>query len=237
MILSKASKTAVVHQPDFLSYLGFFHRFLHSDIYVALDCVQFATHTSRSWQNRDKIKTPYGEKWLTVGVLKTKLDTNISDVMLSTTSDWRTSNLNLLRENYRKAPFFSEIFPLLEMLYEYKCERMLDFNLKAIQLLMECFDIRIPIVMASSLGVASRSNDLLVDILVRTGCDTYLSGTGARSYFESEPFERAGIKVIWQEFTHPVYPQQYGDFIANLSSIDLLFNCGILRSREVLRSA
>jgi hypothetical protein len=66
--------------------------------------------------------------------------------------------------------------------------------------------------------------------------DRYLSGVGARAYFEPEPFAAAGIEVLWQNFKHPIYPQLYGEFIPGLSSIDLLFNCGIAKSREVLRS-
>ena len=231
------SKTAVIHQPDFLSYLGFFHRFLAADVYIALDCVQFAAKTSKSWQNRDKIKTPQGEKWLTVGVQKTGLDTKISDVLLSTTADWRTANLNLLRENYRKAPYFSEIFPRVEELYAFQCGKMMDFNLESIRLLMDLFDIHIPITMAGQLKPQGKNNVLLADLLVKAGCDTYLSGTGARAYYEPGPFEKAGIKVRWQEFNHPVYPQLHGEFIPYLSSIDLLFNCGAARSRGILRSA
>jgi hypothetical protein len=231
------SKTAVIHQPDLLSYLGFFHRFLSADVYIALDCVQFTSKTSKSWQNRDKIKTPAGEKWLTVAVQKAGLDTKISEVLLSTTSEWRTDNLNLIRENYRKAPFFAEIFPRIEQLYAFKCEKMMDFNLESIKLLMELFDIHIPIVMAGPLNPQGKSNDLLVDLLSKTGCDTYLSGEGARAYYDAGPFEKAGINVLWQKFTHPVYPQLHGAFIPYLSSVDLLFNCGIAQSRTILRSA
>lgn len=54
--------TVVIHQPDFLSYLGFFHRLLNADLYVVLDDVQFVSGTSRGWSNRDKIKTQNGEK-------------------------------------------------------------------------------------------------------------------------------------------------------------------------------
>ena len=35
-----------------------------------------------------------------------------------------------------------------------------------------------------------------------------------------------GIEVAWQEYCHPVYPQQFDPFVPYLSAIDLLFNCG-----------
>jgi len=35
-------KTVVIHQPDFMPYLGFFHRLLQCDLYIALDHVQFS---------------------------------------------------------------------------------------------------------------------------------------------------------------------------------------------------
>lgn len=230
------TRTAVIHQPDFLPYLGFFHRFLHADLWVVLDSTQYVTGTSRSWMNRDIIKTPQGERWLTVGVRKPALGTPINEVLLAD-SPWREDNLNLIRANYRKAPFFAEIMPLVEELYAYPCERLADFNLKSIDLLMECFDIRIERVVASGLAPAGKNNELLVDILQKTGSGRYLSGLGAKGYFEPAPFEAAGIEVVWQEFNHPVYPQLHGDFIPYLSSIDLLFNCGKEKSRSTIRSA
>jgi len=42
--------------------------------------------------------------------------------------------------------------------------------------------------------------------------------------------------IEWQEFDHPIYPQLYGDFVPMLSAIDMLFNCGVAQSREILRS-
>ena len=38
--------------------------------------------------------------------------------------------------------------------------------------------------------------------------------------------KKAGIKVTWFEFKHPVYPQIRGGFIGHLSVLDLLFNTG-----------
>ena len=229
------SKTVVIHQPDFLSYLGFFHRLLQADLFVLLDCAQYVDGTRNAWMNRDKIKTPQGEKWLTVSVRRAPRNSQIREIELSDSIDWRAGNLNLLRENYKSAPFFAEIFPAVEELYAYQCEKLIDFNLRSIDLMLKLFDVHPAMQFASTLDPVGKKNDLLVDIRGKVGATHYLSGTGARDYFEPAPFERAGITVLWQEFKHPVYPQSHGDFLPYLSSIDLLFNCGISRSREILR--
>ena len=229
------TKTVVIHQPDFLSYLGFFHRLQHANLFVILDCAQYVDGTHNAWMNRDKIKTPQGEKWLTVSVKRPPRGTPINEVKLSEQPDWRAGNLNLIRENYRLAPFFDEIFPSLEQLYSQPCDKLVQFNMKSIELLMGLFDIRIEMRLASALQPNGKKNELLVDILQKVGATHYLSGTGARAYFDPAPFERANIGVLWQNFAHPSYPQLHGVFVPNLSSIDLLFNCGIARSRRLLR--
>jgi hypothetical protein len=228
-------KTVVIHQPDFLPYLGFFHRLLFCDLYVIFDNVQFLGG-SRSWHRRDKIKTPKGETWITVGVKKAPQKTLINEIVLTNETDWRQDNLNLIIENYKRTPYYSEIFPYMKELFSYSSENLLKFNIKSIQILMELFDIKVDMVLASTLNVTGKKNELLVDILNRVVATHYLSGIGAKDYYDPEPFAEAGIEVVWQEFSHPVYPQIHGEFVPYLSSIDLLFNCGIERSREILRS-
>jgi hypothetical protein len=225
---------AVIHQPDFLPWLGFFHRLLHADVYVALDNVQFV-HSNRGWTHRDKIKTPHGAQWLTVSVRKTARATAIDRVELSDTADWRERNLNLLRQNYRTAPFFEEVYPRLEALYASPHAMLADFTLASIGALNGMLDIEIPVVRASSLNPEGAKNALLVDILRKVGAKRYLSGLGARAYFDPAPFQEAGIEVLWQDFRHPVYSQLHGAFEANLSAIDMLLNCGTRQSRQILR--
>lgn len=229
------SKTVVIHQPDFLSHLGFFHRLLRADLYVALDHVQFVNGTSRSWTHRDKIKTPRGAQWLTVSVRKAPRDTPINKIELSETG-WRAQNLNLIRENYRDAPHFDQIFAEIEKLYALPCSGLVELTMASIDMLLQLFDIAIPNVSSSSLQPAGHKNELLVNLLRKVGATHYLSGVGARDYFLSDPFTEAGIKVLWQDFKHPVYPQLHGEFAPYLSSIDMLFNCGVDRSREILRT-
>ena len=228
-------KTVVIHQPDFLSYLGFFHRLLNSDLFIILDDVQYVS-SSRSWTNRDKIKTQIGEQWLTVNVKKAPRNTNISKIVLNDTIDWKKQNLNLLRQNYTKSKYFNEIFPHIEKLYINDFKNLLDFNMASIRMLLELFDIKVDIEYSSNLNTTKTKSERLVEILTQVDATHYLSGMGAKDYHQDKPFDDAGIEVIWQDFTHPVYPQLYGEFIPYLSSVDMLFNCGIEKSREILRS-
>ncbi len=229
-------KTVVIHQPDFLSYLGFFHRLLHSDLYIVLDDVQFVKGTSQSWMNRDKIKTQNGEQWLTINIKKAPSGTNINEILLSDTINWKKQNLDLLKQNYRKAEYFDEIFPYLEKLYSNDYEKLHEFNMASVLMIMELFDIKIDIVYSSILKTTQTKSERLVELLTQVNATHYLSGVGARDYHIDKPFEDANIKVIWQDFKHPTYTQFHGEFIPYLSSIDLLFNCGIEKSREILRS-
>ena len=228
-------KIVVIHQPDFIPYLGFFHRFLLADMYIALDHVQYVS-SSRSWTNRDKVKTPQGEKWLTVSVNKAPRATAINQIGLSNALNWRQDNFHLLDQCYRKAPFYREVMPHIEQLYARPCQRLCDLTMGSIEMLMDMLDVCIPWVWSSSLSPVGAKNDLLVDLLRKVSATHYLSGMGARNYFAPKPFANAGLEVIWQKFTHPVYAQQFGEFVPHLSALDLLFNHGIEASRKILRS-
>lgn len=229
------SKTVVIHQPDFVPYLGFFHRFLEADLYVVLDHVQFVNGTSRSWTHRDKIKTPQGEKWLTLSIKKAGRDTPINQIELADTVDWAGANLAQLEQNYRRAPYYDEVMPRVKALYEKPVRMLGDFNLRSIEMLMAMLDVQVPFVLSSTLDPQGQKNGLLIDLLQKVGATRYLSGTGARDYMAPDLFRDAGIEVMWQDFIHPVYPQQFGEFVPYLSALDALFNCGVRGARELLR--
>ena len=130
-------KTVVIHQPDFIPYLGFFHRLLNADLFIVLDNVQFLR---RGWHHRDKLKTPQGDSWFTIGLVKSPQDTKINEIYLSD-DNWEKKHLNLFKQNYKKAKYFHEIFPYIEKLYMTEFSRMIDFNLASIAMLMKLFDI------------------------------------------------------------------------------------------------
>jgi hypothetical protein len=217
-------KPACIHQPDFLPYLGFFHRLLYTDLLIILDDVQFLR---RGWHHRDLIKGSKGAQWLTLSIKKGDYHQNINQVILHADRDrWISNHLNLLRANYSKAPFFKAYFPQIEAIYRKKAVRMIDLNMAFLHFFFDLFGLDNQIVLSSDLGVEGKSNLRLINLLKSVDRRRYLSGIGARDYLDERQFQAAGIRVDWQRFDHPVYPQLHGKFIPNLSCIDILFNCG-----------
>ena len=226
----------VIHQPDFLSYLGFFRRLTQCDHFVVLDDAQFVSGTSRSWTHRDRIKTAAGPRWLTLRVNKAPLGTPINRISLVDSPAWRQDCLNLVREHYRTAEYFDEVFPELQAIFANPETNLAKFNVDAILRINALLDINVPLAHSSALATGGKSTERLIAILRKVGATSYLSGVGARAYLDESLFVAAGIELQWQQFDHPRYVQLHGEFEPNLSCIDLLLNCGVEQSRRVLKA-
>jgi hypothetical protein len=79
---------------------------------------------------------------------------------------------------------------------------------------------------ASELEISGERSERLLNICRHFGARRYLSGNAAQDYLDVDLFARHGIEVEWQDYKHPVYPQQHGEFVPYLSTLDLLLNCG-----------
>jgi len=99
-------------------------------------------------------------------------------------------------------------------------------NMHLIRGIMRFLDVDRRLVMASSLDVSGKRNELLVAQCNAVGAETYLSGAGGRAYLDTKLFADAGISVVFQDFKYPVYSQLYGDFVSDLSVVDYLFCTG-----------
>lgn len=220
------------HQPQYLPWLGYFHKMDQADVFVLLDNVQYKKN---EWQNRNRIKTVQGWQWLTVPVLY-KFPEWINQVRINNRVDWCRKHFQALITNYSRAPFFGLYRDFFEETYRREWEMLVDLNLHLIRFLAGCLGITTELRLASDYELSQEPNRRLIELCKLLGADTYLAGQGGRDYMDLVQFEQAGVKVVFQEFNHPVYGQLYGDFLPFMSVVDLLFNQG-LKSLEILRGA
>jgi hypothetical protein len=222
---------AAIHQPQYLPYLGFFDKVARCDLLIALDNVQFQKN---GLQNRNKIKSREGWQWLTLPVSH-ESDTKISDVLLSDPRRWGRKHWGALQANYARAPHFAWCAEALKPVFEATWTHLSPLALDLTRIACELLDVHTPTVLASTLPGEGEASTLLISLCKAVGADTYLSGPGGRGYMDLEAFERAGVRVLWQEFVHPEYTQVFPEagFQANLSVVDALFSCGP-KTREFL---
>jgi hypothetical protein len=223
------------YQPYFAPFPGFFHKMLLSDAFVLLDEVQFPRGTT--WVTRNRFKHDQGSLWITVPVWKKGLGLQkINEVKICHERPWARKHLASLKTAYLRAPYFHDHLPFLEEMFSSKGKTILEFNLAIIEHLMKSLGIETNLVLLSSLGIASKGNQRLVEICRSLGASQYLARSAARKYLDPQLFSDAHIEVEYVNPPTPVYPQLWGDFIGNLSAFDLLFNCGP-KSLEILKKA
>jgi hypothetical protein len=219
-----------IHQPLLLPWLGYLDRMLQADLFVLLDHVQFER---RNYQNRTRIRFDGEARWFTVPVVQQSreeliIDKRIDNSPCGADRWWGSRHFKTLCYAYRDAPFFDDYAPYLRSLFDSRFERLVDLDLALLELLRTALDIRTPIVRSSELGVGGRKSELMLNLCLATGADVLLGGMGgSREYLDTAAFERAGVEVRWQNFRHPRYAQCGPQpFIAGLSALDLLANCG-----------
>jgi hypothetical protein len=145
--------------------------------------------------------------------------------------------LATLRCSYGRAPHFKEIFALLEPHYRAVTNSrssLAGFNIGVICSIVTYLGVSTQFIRASELNVSGQKTDLLLDICRALGATTYLAGTGAKSYQEDAKFEENRITPVYSPFSQPSYPQLFGQFVGNLSVVDVLMNCGYLGTRRLL---
>lgn len=224
-----------VHQPQYLPWFGYFDKIARSDCFVFLDTVQYK---AREFQNRNKIRTKNREMWLTVPVISKGLGRQkICDVKIDNSSDWRKKHWESIKRCYTKAPFFKEYASFFENIYCSNWIKLADLNITIIKYLLKELKIDTPLHFESEIGTTAEKTERIIEICKKINANTYLSGVGGKAYLKEERFREEGIKLAYQEYTHPVYHQQFmsseKDFIPYMSIMDLFFNEGV-RSREIL---
>ncbi len=229
---------AAIHQLNYFPWMGYFNKMASCDTFVLLDEVQL---TDSSTMQRNRILNKNGDpSWLTVAFEKKDyLKKPFDEILLNPSVDWQLRQKNLIVDTYKKLPFFNEVWNRISPVFEQNFEKLIDVNKTALNILVDLLEIETEIVYQSSLEYdrSCQKNDLLIEILKCVNADTYLSGIGAKKYMDPAEYKEVGISVEYQDFQHPEYKQFYSqEFVPGLSILDVLFNCGIEKTKLLFNS-
>ena len=230
---STMTKTVAIHQPNFLPWLGFFHKWKNADVFVLLDEVQLVR---RTYLTRVQILERGSQASINVPVKHTGTQNISIRNALIDQSQWRPGKLiSRLQYAYGKSPYWAELEPGLTSILMQSHEGLFHLNQALIMWLgVEWLQLSAEKVsLQSELGGTGQQSDLMISLTRKAGGTTYLSGghepsattenpVGAAAYNDPEAYAMASIELLYQNFSPFPYDQGGHPYVSGLSVLDAL---------------
>jgi hypothetical protein len=240
----------VAEQPHYLPWLDFYEQVARASTLLILDNVQWLR---RGWQRRARVALPHhvptppptepGYQWLTIPLEGAHRDSLLSELAVEASQPWARKHLQALTTLYGGRPYFrTQVLPRLEPFYARAASArgpgsLLSTLLASMALFYEPLGLSPRVVLASTLERSHPDKTgRLASYCVQVGADTYYSATGSALYLQPAAFREVGVRLLWQRFRYPSYPQgRAGRFVHGLSIVDVLANVPVDEVREWLK--
>ena len=198
---------------------------MHADKMVLLD--ETLLSTGFTYVNRNRIKGPAGEVWISIPVKKKgRGRQKIKDLELHEKDRWARDFLLTLQHFYTKSIYFHPIFEKIESVVESEQTRFIDMVFDLLVILKNGFGIETGFLLQSETGISGKGTQLLVSLAKELGASDVLLPHFADKAVECSIFARERIDVKFLRYDPPPYPQFWGKFAPKLSALDLLFCMG-----------
>jgi hypothetical protein len=211
-----------ISQSNYIPWPGYFGVISKCDAFVFLDEVQF---TSRDWRSRNSIKTANGLKWLSIPVGHSR-SRRICDVKLPD-NDWQKSHKSSIMASYRGSKNYQVGIDFLETIYgEFQSQTLSEFNQSCTKFIArEILGLNCRFLDSREITHAGIGSDRILSICKSLSATKYLSGPSAASYLRIDDFSINDIEVTFADYSKMnSYEQLHGDFVPNVSIIDMVFN-------------
>ncbi len=231
-------KKVAIHQVNFFPWLPFFHKLASVDHFVLLDDVQYERTGAGSWQNRVRLAFQGNPYWLTCPLDRSVPKTaSIMEMRIQDDPRWKKKAINTLQLQYKKAPHFETVFPLVQELILNDTDNLAQYNEHTIRSICNLMGLTTTISRSSELNVQTTGTQRLIDLVKAADGGVYYAGrNAARTYQENEAFEQQDVVLTLENFTETPYPQlKTTEFVAGLSIVDALMNVGSEETRKLIQ--
>ena len=211
-------------QPYFLPYLGYFQLISAVNKFVIYDDVSFI---NKGWINRNNILVNNRPNLIQVPLIAASQNRLIKDILLVDENKWKDKLLKTIYFNYKKAPFFDQIFSLLEEVLLSECRSISDLNYFIILKICSYLNIETELIRSSSIyeNCDLKGENRILDICLKEKADVYINPIGGQLLYDKIKFQEKGIVLNFINSKESPYNQNSDKFINYLSIIDTMMFC------------
>ena len=220
-------------QPYFFPYIGYWQLINAVDEYIIYDDVNFI---KGGWINRNRILMRDEPQYFNVRMCGMSSFKKINEIEVDPSPIWRKKALSTIIVAYKKAPYFSNVFPLLEDIILFKEKDLSRYITNSILKINEYLKITTKLQLSSSLqqNYNLHGQDRVIDICKRLKATSYYNTLSGENLYSKDVFYDNNIKLYFLKTHIQKYPQYKNEFIPNLSIIDVMMFNSFNRISEML---
>jgi hypothetical protein len=217
-----------IMQPYLFPYLGYHQLVAAVDRFVFLDDVNYI---KGGRVNRNSILLDGRPIRFTLPLSKASPNKLISETTVVPDSGRKI--LKTIRQAYLRAPYYEDVLPLVERVFTSEESRLSRFAANSVREVANYLEIATQLMCSSEIPKEDglKGLDRVLAICDALGADVYINSIGGTALYEKQAFLRRGVELKFLKMRDVRY-RQFGDFVPNLSIIDVL----MFNSKEAVRA-
>ena len=208
-------------QPYFFPYIGYWQLISAVDIFVIYDDVNYI---KQGFINRNNILINGTKAYFTLHLKGASSNKLINEIQLG---DNKYKLLKTVELNYKKSPYFLDVFPLIENIFCFKSEWLIEFLSNSLKTVSKYLCLNTKFIDSSEIEKddSLKGQGKIISICKVLGATQYINSNGGQNLYNRNEFSNNGIELYFIKSKQIVYPQFKNQFVPKLSIIDvLMFN-------------
>jgi hypothetical protein len=210
-----------VMQPYVFPYIAYWQLINMVDIFVIYDDVNFI---KRGFINRNNLLERNQPKLFTLELLGASQNKKINEIEIGGN---KQKIIKTIKYNYSKAPYFKEVFSLINMIFDSPTKNLSVFIGDSLEIISKHLGINTRFVYSSSLDNNKRleAQDRLIEISKMLRAQEYINTIGGIDLYNKNEFKEQDIDLSFIKTECFEYKQFSDNYVPNLSIIDvMMFN-------------
>lgn len=213
-----------IMQPYFFPYIGYWQLLNVVDKYVIYDDVNFI---KGGWINRNRILIDGKAVYFNIQMSGASPYKLINQIQINNNEINIKKNIKTIYMAYHKAPYFSEVYPIIEEILKLQTDNLSKYVIESIKLITKFLNIETEILISSSIKKNNelKGEDKVIDICKLLKATKYYNAIGGKNLYSFDKFNKNGIELVFLKSNNICYRQFNNEFVPNLSIIDvMMFN-------------
>ena len=217
---------AAIMQPYLFPYIGYFQLINAVDTFVFFDDVNFI---KKGFINRNNLLINRERTPFTISCKKISQNKFINQTEINFDLKEAAKLLHTIKLNYSKAPYFKEVYPLLEDFFSSNNKKFIsEMAADSIMLVAKYLNINTTFKYSSIShhdSISLKGEDRIISICVKEKVNQYFNPIGGVDLYNKSKFKAYNIDLNFLKPNAISYKQFNNDFVPWLSIIDvLMFN-------------